>query len=208
MNESKRVLTPPFRLCFPAIWQPKSFNDGPEKYSVVAVWEKAELKGRYKQEWQNVLELLNDAAKEKFNKTLAKLPDGYKRGIRNGAEKEGTEPFSDQVLFATLSSIYPPGVVDLRRQPIAETDDRVYAGCYMRASVNAYAYSNIQRGVALGLQNLQWLGHGDRLDGKRDATSDFETDPDTSWFESEGVDPDAPAETATEPADFEDDIPF
>ena len=51
----------------------------------------------------------------------------------------------------------------------------MYSGCYGRASINFYPYSvNGNKGVGVGLNNVQKLTDGERLGGSRaTAESDF-----------------------------------
>ena len=53
--------------------------------------------------------------------------------------------------------------------------EEVYSGCYGRASINFYAFNtNGNRGVGVGLNNIQKLSDGDHLGASRaSAESDF-----------------------------------
>jgi hypothetical protein len=51
----------------------------------------------------------------------------------------------------------------------------LYPGCYARASVNPFA--NAQwKSISIGLNHLQKLGDGERLDGVTSAGDDFRSD--------------------------------
>ena len=209
------ILTPPFRACFPNVWEPRGFAGQNPKYSVTAVWQTDDLKTHHAALWKALRKALDAACKEKFRVAYSKLPSSHRRPLRDGAEKAELAGFGPGTVFAALSSKHPPGIVDLRRQPMDKDDPRVYPGCMMRASVNVYTYDNVSKGVAIGLQNLQWLGHGDRLGGRADAAAAFADDPPGSeWFEAEAnapVDDDDPAEYDSGGKfveDDDDDIPF
>jgi hypothetical protein len=50
-----------------------------------------------------------------------------------------------------------------------------YSGCFARATVRAFAYSNKgNNGVAFGLQNIQKLRDGDPLGGRTRPSDDFQ----------------------------------
>jgi hypothetical protein len=50
----------------------------------------------------------------------------------------------------------------------------VYSGCYIRASINFYAFNtNGNRGIACGLNNIQKLADGTPLGGHSRAEDDF-----------------------------------
>ena len=56
---------------------------------------------------------------------------------------------------------------------LIEDREAFYPGCYARASVTAYAYDNVSKGVAFGLSNLMFVKDGERLDSRTDPTEDF-----------------------------------
>lgn len=206
------LITPPFRVSFPSLVEATGYQGSDPKYSVTAIWNKDELKTKYTASWRAILTALDEKAKEFFDRPLGQLPPNIRRGIRNGAEKEHLNGYGADVLFASLSSDRRPQVVGLRRQRFTADDikELVYPGCYARASVNVYAYDNIGKGLALGLNNLQWLGHGDRLDSVTTAEQDFDVDPDDVWFQAEDA---AASEHTDDPEsrthDLDDaDIPF
>ena len=209
------IITPPFRASFLSLHEASSYQGGADKFSVTALWQVEDIKGRYKDAWGRVVKALDAKAREFFDLPLAKLPANIRRGIRNGNEKAHLNGYGEGILFAALSTDRRPQVVDLRKNVIDVRDWRVdplvYPGCWMRASISPYAYDNIGKGVALGLNNIQWLGHGERLDSQTNAAVDFEDDPDDIWFQR---DQDAEPDAAAEPPDTgstaeeEDDIPF
>lgn len=89
------------------------------------------------------------------------LPEGYVAGC----------------IFITATSKNRPGVVDAAGADILEEKD-IYSGCFVRASLNAYAYGGLTTGftpgVAFGLQNVQKLADGDPLGGRSRPQDDFE----------------------------------
>ena len=56
--------------------------------------------------------------------------------------------------------------------------NELYAGCKVRASLSVFAFNfqNMKFGVSFGLNNIQKLGEGERLDSRRAATDEFEAD--------------------------------
>ncbi|MYF70819.1 MAG: DUF2815 family protein [Proteobacteria bacterium] len=214
------LITPPFRISFPSLIKATGYQGSAEKFSVTALWYTEDVKGKYKVTWGNLIKRLDETAREFFQTPLAKLPANIRRGIRNGTEKAHLNGYGSEVLFASLSANADrrPQVVDLRKNLLSDDQIRqlCYPGAWARASVNVYAYDNIGKGVAIGLNNLQWLGHGDRLDSVTDAKQDFEDDPEDIWFQQEAESAD-PTENAvygaTEadkgpPDNYDDDIPF
>lgn len=72
-----------------------------------------------------------------------------------------------------------PTVVDAQVQRILDPTAFV-SGDYCRVALNAYAYSNKRKGVAVGLGNIQVVRKGEPLGNKRAAEDDFEAFADAS----------------------------
>jgi hypothetical protein len=180
-----KLVTPVFRASFPQLFVPKAMQEGQTpKYSVSAVFEPSKFNEADKKRWQAILDLLDQTSLEKFKKKVNDLPGNFKRAIRDGAEKADLEGYGEGKVFANLSSKLKPGVVDAEGNDM-EADD-IYPGCYLRATVSAYAYDQGGgKGIALGLQNIRFVRDGERLDARTDAGEDFkdveddrdETDP-------------------------------
>lgn len=187
MGKFVKLVTPVFRASFPNLFVPKAMEgqaNSVPKYSVSAIFEPAKFNASEQARWQAILDLLDETSKEKFKKTVDQLPANHKRAIRDGSEKADLEGYGDGKVFANLTSKLKPGVVDANGNDM-EPDD-IYPGCYLRATVSAYAYDvNGGKGIALGLQNVRFVRDGERLDARTDASDDFadveddrdETDP-------------------------------
>jgi hypothetical protein len=177
------LITPVFRVSFPKVFEPESYNGGAAKYSVAAIWDPEKFTTAEKKQWQAILDLCDEVSMERFKKKMSALPGNFKKAIRDGAEKAELAGYGEGKLFANLSSKIRPGLIDRNKAPILDASD-FYPGCYARATVAAYSYDqNGGRGVALGLQNLQKIAEGDRLDSRTDATDDFSDygDDDDRW---------------------------
>lgn len=201
------LITPPFRMSFPSLFVATGYEDGAKKFGVTAIWAQEDLKTKYRELWLAMVEALDAKAQEFFDTSLTQLPANVRRGIRNGNEKAHLGGYGDGTLFASLTSDRKPQVVDLAKILIPDGDtDRIYPGAWARASVGVYAYDNIGKGLAFGLNNLQWLGHGERLDSRTTAEQDFTTDPDREWYDRAA--PDTATGSAPPADDFDVDIPF
>ena len=189
MTDVKKTVTPVFRLSFPALFDAKSMDDGKPKFGCSAVWTPGKFSDQDKKRWRAMKALLDDASREKFKKPWKELPANFKKGLRDGAEKAELEGYGEGTRFANLTSLMRPGVVDRDRQPIGPEHgnaDEIYPGCYCRATVTAYAYDKKGKGVALGLQNIQKVADGDRLDSRTDAAEDFENETiDDAWLDED-----------------------
>lgn len=181
MAERLKVVTPPFRVSFPAVFEPSSYQGGDPKYSVVGLFYPDKFTDADKKAWASMQAIADAASKDKFKKAVKDLPANFKKPIRSGAEKERLEGYNvPGCMFATFSSKQRPGIVDRNKQPIL-TEEDFYPGCWARATITAYPYDNVGKGVAFGLHNLQKLGDDENFTGRVAAEEDFDDDADTVW---------------------------
>jgi hypothetical protein len=67
-----------------------------------------------------------------------------------------------------------PGVVNAMLEVVTDADE-AYAGRYVKASLTAYTYDvKGNKGVTFGLNNVQLLEAGERLDGRRNPADEFQ----------------------------------
>lgn len=163
---STHIITPEVRLSFPALFAPKPRAVG----STVMTF-------------QAVLLLPPGIDRKPFNTAMAaamtakwgkvqKLPP-EKLPIRDCATKD-IEGYEEGWHFINTHSRQQPGLVDQRNVVITDPN-RIYAGCWVRAYINAFAWSHAQggKGISFGLNALQFVRDDDRLDGRRRADEVF-----------------------------------
>lgn len=110
----------------------------------------------------------------------ALLPEGlFKTPFINGDRLAAKNPECAGKIVLRLSSKVKPGVVDQQVRPI-EDETKIYPGCKVLVSMNAYAYGptrenpQIAKGVAFGLRNVQLIdGTLPRLDNSTRPEDDF-----------------------------------
>lgn len=167
----KKVLTPEFRVSFPSMFKAKSFNGGPEKFSLVMLFDK-------KSDLTKLKKAVSVAMTEKFG-DKSKWPKNWKNPFRDGSEKADLQGY-EGMTFVTASSKQKPGLVNNKVEPIIAESD-FYAGCYARATVIAYAFDTAgNRGAAFSLQNVQKLRDGDAFSGRKSAEEEFDAVDDGS----------------------------
>lgn len=167
----RKAMTPKFRVSFPQLFEPSAMDEtSKKKYAVTMLFPK-----------DTDLSALEDAYE-------AALEDGVERLWKGKKPKNLRSPFRDADeeddymdkegykghIFIRASSLDKPGVVD--RDKVKITDPmEIYAGCYARATVVAYAYDVAgNRGVAFGLQNIQKLKDGEAFSGRMKAEDEFD----------------------------------
>jgi hypothetical protein len=183
-----KIVTPVFRVSFPKVFEAESFNGGAAKFSVAAVWDVSKFNDAEKKQWASMIALCDEVSLERFKKKMADLPANFKQAIRDGAEKADLAGYGAGKKFSNLSSKMRPGLIDKSGQPIISPDD-FYPGCFARATITAYSYDQGGgKGVAMGLQNIQKIGDGERLDSRTDANEDFADAVDDDRWGSDPLD--------------------
>lgn len=164
---SKKVLTPNFRVSFPHVFTPQADQNGKQKYSLVMLFSK-------KEDLSKIKTAIKDAVAEKWG---AKVPQNLRMPLRDGdaKAKENPELYGSYTgcYFIQASTVQQPGLVDESCEPIIDPRE-FYAGCYAHATITAYGYDrNGNKGVGIGLQNIQKVNDGDPLSGRSRAEDDF-----------------------------------
>ena len=166
---SDNVTTPVFRVSFPNLFKPSKPKGAPAeqepKYSVTLLFSPGEDLSKLKKACEA-------ACKEKWGDDI---PTNLNTPFRDQGEKD-FDGYEKGAIFINCNSKQKPGVVNASVEPIID-DSEIYAGCYGRATVRAYAYggkgTTFKPGVALGLQNFQKTADGDSLAGRVKAEEEF-----------------------------------
>jgi hypothetical protein len=169
----RKVITPVFRVSFPAILKPKAFEGKEAEYSVVMLFDKDIDLGKPAKGQKNSLKRAAFyAAVEKWGKDKTKWPRNLKMPFRDGEEKSDVDGY-EGTIFITARSKTQPNLVDQRLRPITSEDD-FYAGCYAHAEVMAAAFDNSgNKGVSFWLQNIQKVRDGEPFSGRLPADQVF-----------------------------------
>ena len=179
---STKVITGKVRFSYVNIFKSRAFQAGQDaKFSVCLLIPKEDKK-TIKAIRAAVDEAIQDGISSKWN---GKKPANLKLPLRDGdAERADEAPEYEGMYFLNCNSSQKPGIVDKDLNEILDPDE-VYSGCWGRASINFYPFnSNGNKGVGVGLNNIQKLKDGDRLGAARaSAEDDFSDD-----FEDEDED--------------------
>lgn len=99
----------------------------------------------------------------------------FKTPLRDGDTDRDLEknPEYKGHYFINCNSGTKPGVVDAQLEPILDKSE-IYSGCYGRVSVNLYPFNvDGNKGIAVGLNNVQKMADGEPLSGRSRAEDDF-----------------------------------
>lgn len=176
MSNNRSFTTPEGILSYPYLFSPQPAmpgQEGREKYSCAVVFsDDADL--------TQLEDAVLAAAREKWGDKAEELLRSGR--LRNPLREDGAFKNYPHDRFANLRTGHQPTVVSRYADPntgkaIVITDpNQMYPGAMVRVSGTAFAYDvNGNRGVALGLNAVQKVGEGERLDGKPDAAEVFET---------------------------------
>lgn len=167
---STKVITGKVRLSYPHLFTPKAANENAEpKYSASLIIPKSDTKTLEKIE-----KAIETAKQEGIGKFGGKIPAVLKEPLRDGDAERPDDPAYADSYFLNASSKNAPGVIDQSKRKLTSDDD-IYAGCYVRASLNFYAFNaSGNRGIAVGLNNVQKWADGERLSGGASADEDFD----------------------------------
>lgn len=182
INPTKVITGINTRWSYANVWEPKAINGGTPKFSVSLIIPKSDTVTVNK--IKTAIEAAYDEGQTKLKGNGKSVPalKAIKTPLRDGdLERPDDEAYKNSY-FINANSPTAPGIVDADRQPILERSE-VYSGVYGRASISFYAFnSNGNKGIAVGLNNLQKIKDGDPLGGKSRAEDDFEIDEDDDFL--------------------------
>lgn len=170
---STKVVTGKVRFSYVNIFKSRSYNGGDEKFSVCLLIDKEDKKTLKK-----INEAIEAAIQEGISsKWNGKKPANLKLPLRDGDIDREDDEACAGMMFLNANSTQKPGIVDKDLVEILDPDE-VHSGCYGRASISFYPFNvNGNRGVGVGLNNIQKLSEGERLGGFRaSAEDDFSDD--------------------------------
>jgi len=172
MMNTTKVVTGKVRLSYAHIWEAYSSEQGKEpKFSTAILIPKTD--GITLKKIADAVEAAKINDKSKLAASTGQLPFNLKLPLRDGdAERPDDEAYRG-MFFLNASSKQRPQVVDINLNDII-TPAEVYSGCYCRVSLNFYGFSmNGNKGIAVGLNNIQKLQDGEPLAGGSSAADDF-----------------------------------
>lgn len=178
---STKVVTGKVRLSYVNIFKSRAFRqDQDAKFSLCVLIDKDD-KTTLKKINAAIQEAIREGISSKWN---GKKPANLKLPLRDGDDERAEEAEEyEGMMFLNANSTQKPGIVDKDLNEILDPDE-VYSGCYGRVSINFYPFNvNGNRGVGVGLNNVQKLSEGERLGGARasaedDFNDDFEDEED------------------------------
>ena len=175
-----RVISAKALLSYPHLDEPQPAENGKKpKYSCSLVFTPALLADpAEKALFDKMAKALQDAIEAKWpGKSKQMLAaETFKRGFRRDAEAKG---YPEGSIFVNVRSEQRPHCVDaqVQRIPVENVKATLYPGAIVRASLTAYGYDvSGNKGVTFGLNNIQKLADGERLDNRAAPEDEFTVD--------------------------------
>ena len=182
INPMKVITGKDTRWSYANVWEARAINGGTPKFSVSLIIPKSDTVtvGKIKA----AIEAAYKEGESKLKGNSKSVPPltAIKTPLRDGDTERPDDPAYKDSYFLNANSSTAPGLVDADCQPILQRSE-VYSGVYGRASINFYAFNtNGNRGIAVGLNNLQKIRDGEPLGGKASAESEFAGDDEDDDF--------------------------
>ena len=166
---STKVITGKVRASFVHVFEPQSVNGSEPKYSCSFIIPKSDT-----ETIAAIKAAIEQAKQDGVAKFGGKIPPNLKLPLRDGDVDRPDDPNYADCYFVNANSKERPGLVDRRRIPITDPLE-LYSGCYVRASINFFAFNtNGNKGIAAGLGNIQKWADGEPLNGRVRAEDEFE----------------------------------
>ncbi|MEG1360239.1 MAG: DUF2815 family protein [Clostridia bacterium] len=166
---STKVITGKVRASFVHVFEPASVNGSEPKYSCSFIIPKSDTATI-----AAIKAAIEETKQDGVAKFGGKIPPNLKLPLRDGDIERPDDPNYADSYFVNANSKEKPGLVDRRRVPITDPLE-LYSGCYVRASINFFAFNtNGNKGVAAGLGNVQKWADGEPLNGRVRAEDEFE----------------------------------
>lgn len=165
------------RFSYVHVFEPTAIDENSEaKYSVSIIIDKDDKQTL--SAIQVAIEEAKKLGKTKLVDSKGNIARNLKTPLRDGDVERPEDEAYAGAMFLTASSFKKPGVVG-KPATIELDEDEFYSGCYGRASLTFYAFNKAgSKGIACGLNNVQKLEDGERLDGGVSAAADFGDDDD------------------------------
>lgn len=183
-TKKKSLITPVSIISYPSLDMARKSedSDGPPKFGAAFIFT-ADVLGTpaFKALQKRVVEVGAAALK----KSEAEVVELLKKGLDNGGIRSPfrrnweAKGYPEGSVYINARSTNRPGCVlaDLTTVPPERVKEVFYAGARVKASVGAYYYDKKgNKGISFGLNNVQFIRDGERLDNRARPEEEFTAD--------------------------------
>ena len=171
-----KITTGKVRLSYPHLAEPRQSTDGGDaKYSATLLIPKTD-----KETITKIKNAIADAAAEYREKNgSSSLPPKPSTTLHDGDQpKDNGEEYGPECkgcYVITCSSKQMPLYIDRNKEEIMDVANELYAGCYVRASLNFRGYNfNGKKGITAYLNAIMKVAEGEPFGGARTTAADFD----------------------------------
>ena len=172
MSDKKKALairllmTPVGVANFVNVFEPRAFEDGDPKFSVVIAIDKKAPASVALQEMRKAIEAV---ATDRWGKAAPEMlkTGGLRNPLRDGDLPGAHDSLKGKLYFrASEDAEHKPPVFDEKGAALF-TDEDFYSGCKARLKIDVWSYdAKGNKGVGLSLRAVQRVSEGERLDGR------------------------------------------
>lgn len=150
------------RLSFPDLFTPKSFEGGEPKYRASFLIPKdspqiAEIE-------KAVLDVANDKWGKKGEAVLKSIRNNPNKFCFQDGDAKDYDGYEGH-MYVAANNKSRPLVIDRDKTPLSAADGKPYAGCFVNASIEFFAYDKPANGISCGLKGVQFVRDGDAFGG-------------------------------------------
>lgn len=169
-----RMMLSNVRLSFPGLFEATAFKPGDEpKFKATLLVEKGSAQAKAIE--AKMLAVLKEKYPQKAVNILASIRSNPNKCCwQDGEGADGTPKYDgyEGMMALTAKNKTRPTVVGVDRTPLAKEDGKPYAGCYVNASIEFFAYDSSGVGISASLRGVQFVRDGDAFTGGRPADAD------------------------------------
>lgn len=187
--EGIKCVTPTFRASYLTVFEPKSYEQGPPKYSVEMLFDKKTS------DLTDMKKKMGEIAVKAWGKDKAQWPKNFRWPFKDGdnmgddIEEAAAEIYAGNYVARTDSQ-NEVTIIDQKKNDILNKNE-IFSGCFCRASLYMVPYENIggkgpegRSGIKLYFQGIQLVKKGEPF-GNVGAKNDFDEVEDEGGGESE-----------------------
>lgn len=151
------------RLSFPGLWKAEPFKPGDDpKFKATFLVPEDD------KQFQMVEDTIMATAKAKWGAKAEKIVAAMRTNPNKFCWQDGNTKTYDgyEGMYAlSAKNSKRPLVIDRDRTTLSEADGKPYAGCYVNATVEFFAYENSGNGISASLMGVQFVRDGDAFGG-------------------------------------------
>jgi hypothetical protein len=158
------------RLSFPGLFKAEPFKPGDEpKFKATFLVPKGSAMAKAID--KAVMETAKAKWGVKAEKIVASIRNNPNKFCVQDGDTKTYDGYEGMIAVSAKNSVRPT-VLDRDRTALVESDGKPYAGCYVNAVVEFFAYENSGNGISASLGGVQFFKNGDAFAGGQAASED------------------------------------